>query len=178
MTDLLPQPDPPEDLLVPGALADDTEGHLVAAPDLPAKWELKELRPMHRQVAALVAQGMKYREVAAMVNIHPAYVTTLMAQPLIQEYVKSLCGVAESRIEALFPKSVEVIAEIMDKGSEKGKLAAVKLQLDATKRLGSKRREEGSTEDAEARLERLAEKLIGLQSRHRLVKPGEEIIDV
>lgn len=176
MNDLLPAPDPPIEILAPTPLSDD----VVSAPDLPTKWELKELRPLHRQVAALVAQGMKNKEVAALVNIHPNYVTTLLAQPLVQEYLKSLCGVADARIEALYPKSVDTLAEIMTSGTEKGKLAAVKLQLDVTKRLGSSRRAEGSTEDAEARLERLAEKLIGLQSKVRtgLVKPGEEIIDV
>lgn len=181
MNDLLPSPDPPEAVLVPGALAhDQSEGHIVCAPDLPTRWELKELKPMHRQVAALVAQGMKYKEVAALINITPQYVTALMAQPLVKEYVASLCGVAEARMEALFPKAVDTIAEIMDKGTEKGKLAAVKLQLDATKRLGSTRRLASETEDADARLERLAERLIGLQSKARsgLVQPGEEIIDV
>lgn len=155
---------------------------LAPSPDYVAasKWELKELKPMHRQVASLVAQGMRNVDVATLVGITPEYVCMLLRQPLVQAYVAEISAVANTRLEAMFEKSVEVIADVLEGGTEKGKLAAVRLQLEATKRIG---RPDPSARPGEAntdRLEKLAERLIMLQSgvRQGLIKPGEEIIDV
>lgn len=160
--------------------ATDVPAKCVPAPDLPPKWVIKQLRPQHKQAASLIAQGMKYKEVASIMDFTPEYISMLMAQPLFRSYVDEMCKVAGTRLEAMFPKAVEVIAEVMERGSEKGKLAAVRLQLEATKRIGRPDTSPRGVEDNVGRLEKLAERLVALQSnvRARLIKPGEEIIDV
>ena len=143
-----------------------------AAAKLAAEWsprasrefELKTLKPMHMQVASLYAQGAKNVEIAAIVGITPEYVHVLINQPLVKAYIAEMCDVVGTRMEALFAKSVDVIAETLDKGSESGKLKAVRLQLEATKRIGRADGIVGLDRGNTDRLEKLAERLIQLQS--------------
>ena len=85
-------------------------------PDKP-KWELKELKPLHRQVASLLAQGMKNVDIAAICNITPQYVTMLIQQPLVKAYIAEMCEIVGVRMEALFAQSVDVIANTMQNSS-------------------------------------------------------------
>ncbi len=146
------------------------------------KWELKQLKPLHKNVASLVAQGLKNVEVAAMCNITPEYVSMLLRQPLVREYVAEMCEITGTRLEALFEKSVEVIAETMRSGSNGDKLKAARLQLEATKRIGRPDPNAGLDRGNVDRLERLADRLIALQSGVRqgrvFNEQGQEIIDV
>ncbi len=130
------------------------------------QWELKELKPLHRNVASLFAQGLKNVEIAAMCNITPEYVSMLLRQPLVRAYVNEMCEHVGTRMEALFAKSVDVIAETLDKGSEAGKLKAARLQLEATKRIGRSDPVGNLVGDAD-RLLKLSERLLGLQSKVR-----------
>jgi hypothetical protein len=146
------------------------------------KWEMKKLSPKHQQVAALVAQGMKFVDIAALVDYTPQYITMLVAQPLMREYIAEKCAIAGTRLEALFAQSVEVIADTMKNGSEGGKLKAVRLQLEATKRIGRPDPNSGLGSSNVDRLEQLAERLIMLQAgarQPRTFSPdGQEITDV
>lgn len=133
------------------------------------KWEMKKLKPMHKQVASLCAQGLKNVEIAEIVGITPEYVHMLLKQPLVKEYIADMCEVVGVRMEALFEKSVDVISETLTNGSEKGKLQAARLQLEATKRIGRPDPNAGLERSGVDRLERLAERLISLNGG---AKPG------
>jgi hypothetical protein len=143
------------------------------------KWELKQLKPQHKQVAALLAQGMKNVEVAQIVGITPEYVSMLLRQPLVKEYVGQMCEVVGVRLESLFEQSVEVIAETMRSGSNADKLRAARLQLEATKRIGRIDPNVGGNGANVERLEKLAERLISLQSNvrkgHTFNEDGSEV---
>jgi hypothetical protein len=141
--------------------------------DYPAEtqWELKKLKPIHQQVAALIAQGMPNVQVAKTCGITPQYITMLLRQPLFKQYLNEKCEAVGVRMEALFEQSVEVIANTLQNGSEGGKLKAARLQLEATKRIG--RGETAIVDGAGAldRLERLATRLTTLNQRSREVTP-------
>jgi hypothetical protein len=145
------------------------------------KWEMKKLKPLHKQVASLCAQGMKNVQIAELTGITPEYVSMLLRQPLVKEYIAEMCEVVGTRMEALFEKSVDVIAETLENGSEKGKLAAARLQLEATKRIGRPDPNAGLERSGADRLERLANRLIDLQSNVRSGRTfnenGQEITD-
>jgi hypothetical protein len=145
-------------------------------------WELTKLKPVHKQVASLLAQGMKQVDIAKLCDITPQYVGMLLKQPLVQAYIKDMCDVVGVRMEALFAQSVEVIAETMANGSEAGKLKAVRLQLEATKRIGRIDPNVGGNGSNVERLEKLAERLISLQSNVRkggtFNEQGQEITDI
>lgn len=143
-------------------LNDTQLGAVYQGEELPSNWELQKLSPKHMQVAALVAQGMKFVDVSALVNYTPQYISMLMRQPLMKAYVQKMSEAAGTRLEALFEKSVEVIADTLENGSEKGKLSAARLQLEATKRLGRADSLTIIPGDPDARLAQLRDRLVDL----------------
>lgn len=149
--------------------------------DAPA-WELKSLKPMHKNVASLVAQGFKNVDVAKMVGITPEYVGMLLKQPLVKDYIREMNEVVGVQLSAMFEQSVEVIRETMQNGSHGNKLKAARLQLEATKRIGRADPHPGDGAGSVDRLERLAERLIGLQSnvkaRRTFDENSQDITDV
>lgn len=146
------------------------------------KWELRKLTPRHKQICALVAQGFKYVEIAPIVQCTPQYITMLMRQALIVEEVHRLEAIAGTRLLALTDQAVDVTAETLRQGSEKGKLVAARMVLEAGGRLGRRDAAGGqATSDAEERLRQLAERLEKLNSnrpRRTYNEDGEDVTDV
>lgn len=138
-----------------------------AAPVAVGKWTLRELKPVHKQVASYVAQGLKNVEIAQLCNITPEYVSMLLRQPLVREYIAEMCDVVGVRLEALFEQSVDVIADTMQHGTANEKLKAARLQLEATKRIGRPDPNAGLERGSVDRLEQLADRLLALQSNIR-----------
>lgn len=131
------------------------------------RWELKELKPLHKQVASLVAQGMKNIEVAALCQITPEYVSMLIRQPIVKAHIAEMCEVVGVRLEAMFEQSVEVIADTMQNGTRGEKLKAARLQMEATKRIGAHNPISLLPVGATDRLLLLSERLLALQSNVR-----------
>src|SRR6266850_1170162 len=141
-----------------------TELMVEASPQGP--WQLKKLTELHKQAAALLAQGVGRQTVATACDFTPEYITMLQQQPLFIGYVKEMTAAAATRLEALFDESVEVIADTMKNGTEDGKLKAVKLQLEATGRVGQNAERERTPGDSD-RLSVLAERLVSLLATQR-----------
>lgn len=141
-----------------------------------SKWELKTLTERHKNICALIAQGLKRGQIAAICDVTPEYVTMLAKQPKCIAYIREMNAFAALQLDAMFTKTVEVINDAMDSGNTDEKLKAARLQLEVTKRLGRPDPNAGtdrpSTED---RLLGLAERLAVLASRQR--QPNE-ITDV
>lgn len=129
------------------------------------KWQLRSLKPWHIQLCSLLAQGLAQVEIASIMDCTPQYVSDLCKQPIIQEYVGSLSQVAALQLEAQFGKSVKAISDTLDKGSYKEKMAAARLQMEATKRIGARAQEPMERGDAQDRLLLLQERLLSLQER-------------
>ena len=128
--------------------------------------ELKNLSPKHKQVAALVAQGVERRIIAQACDYVPEYITWLQRQPLFVEYVKGMNEAVAVRLEAMFDQSVGVIAAAMQNGNVDEQLKGAKLQLEATGRIGryqTPAREQGG----EDKLEVLADRLVFLLKRQK-----------
>jgi len=140
--------------------ADPNEQEPAYDPD--QKWELKVLKPKHRQVAALIAQGLQNKRVADIVGVTPEYVSMLLKQPLVILEITRLCDIAGTRMEALFEKTVDVIADAMSNGSRGEQLKAARLQLEATKRIGRPDPLRGENTPGADRLLALSERLVGL----------------
>lgn len=134
-------------------------------PELPEpgeKWQLKKLTPKHKDICAMIAQGIGRQQIAAVCKITPEYVTMLTKQPVCIAYIKEMNEFAGLQLEASFSQVVEVIQDVMKEGSGKEKLAAARLQLEVTGRVGSKGAAAGNTVNADDRLVGLAERLVGL----------------
>ncbi len=141
------------------------EGHLVPVEldDVEnPKWELKKLSPKHKDICSLIAQGIGRQQIASLCQITPEYVTMLAKQPLCIAFIRDLNEFAGVQMEAMFVKSVAVIADVMDNGNAQDKLKAARLQMEATGRVGSKGMQGGGGDGMEERLAALAGRLVGL----------------
>lgn len=128
--------------------------------------QLHELSPKHKTVAALLAQGVGREECAVAAGFTKEYVTWLGGDPLFIQYVREMSKLAETRLEAMFTSSVDVIAEQLQSGAGEDKLKAARLQMEATGRIGKDKRDH-STDSEPEHLEVLAQRLTKLLSQHR-----------
>lgn len=72
---------------------------------------LKELSPKHKQVCALLAQGVDRKLIAGLVDFTPEYITWLQRQPLIKEYLATFDTVVERHLKSLAVRSIQVIQD-------------------------------------------------------------------
>jgi hypothetical protein len=86
----------------------------------------------------------------------------LLKQPLIKQEIARICEIAGTRLEAMFDKSVDVIADVLENGSHADKMKAVRVHGELTKRIGRPDPYGGPPVDSSKRLEVLAERLTGL----------------
>src|SRR5574340_1414168 len=125
-------------------------------------WVMKSLKPKHKQICSLLAQGIDRQTIANVAGVTPEYISMLAGQKLMQDHIKDLAKVADLQLEAMFTKSVEVIGETLANGNHKEKMQAARLQMEATRRIGSRSIEPEKLIDTNARLTKLAERLLYL----------------
>jgi len=128
--------------------------------------QLQKLSPKHKQVASLMVQGVSREIIGEVCEFAPEYVTWLARQPVMVAYLRELAGYADAQLIAMTGKSVAAIGEVLEDGSHENKLRAVRLQFEATDRIG-RYRDTADHNPAEDRLERLAGRLVGLLETQR-----------
>lgn len=99
-------------------------------------WELKELQPWHSELCQALVEGQGRQELAVRFDTSPYYITWLCRQKLIKEKIAEFTDYADQRLLALTDKSVDVIADVLQSGSNKDRLNAARLQLEAVNRVG------------------------------------------
>lgn len=137
-------------------------------------WTLRKLGDRHKIAASLLAQGNRRAEIAAITNYTPEYISFLTRQPLFREYVREMGRFSEERLAALFDEAVDVIADTMRNGTEEGRLKAVRLQMEATGRIGRERARPAGDGEGDA-LGQLADRLVALM-RDKRREHGQEPI--
>jgi len=130
-------------------------------------WQLQKLKPKHKEICSLLAQGLGRNDISKIVDVTPEYVTMLMKQPLIKEYMGEMAQLAGIQLESMFIKSVDTIGEVMTTGNNKEKIQAARLQLEATKRIGTNSGLPKEVIDSAQRLDRLSERLLKLLPEKR-----------
>lgn len=140
-----------------------------------AGWEMKSIKPWHKQVASMLAQGIPRDDIAVIMDCTPEYVSMLARQPKIREYIRDLCQAADLQLEGLFVESVKAVGDVLANGNSKEKIQAARLQMEATRRIGPRHSDTSVQEDTVNRLARLAEKLLYLQGGTS--QPTQPIID-
>lgn len=128
--------------------------------------QLQELSAAHRGVASLLAQGADRHIAGAAFGFSPEYVTWLGGDPLFQQHVREMNKLVATRLELLYGKSVDVIAETMQSGGAEEKLKAARLQLEATGRVGNSRRTD-TGEVSPDFLEELSQNLVQLLHKRK-----------
>lgn len=138
-------------------------------------WEMKELKPKHKQICSMLAQGIPRSTIASVIDCTPEYISMLSAQPKMQDYMKEMCQAASLQLEGMFVQSVEVIGEVMRDGNHADKVKAARLQLEATKRVGAGSVVQSEVIDADVRLATLAARLLALKSPNPTIITLENI---
>lgn len=126
------------------------------------QWELKKLKPNHISICALLAQGFKNTEVAAMTGVTKEYVSMLLRQPLIKQEIAKRGEVIGQKFELLTEKTFDVMVDAMNNGNHGDKLKAARLQLEVTKRIGRPDPMGLNPNVGDDRLEKLANRLENL----------------
>lgn len=146
------------------------EAELLPAPldTPPGVYHLKNLSPKHKQVAALLVQGVERQVIAQLVDFEPEYITWLGRQPLVVAYLRELEEYANIRLVALADKRTDVISDILHTGSNEDRLKAAKLQMEATGIIGKPREGgRGEAENEDERLARIGARLVNLLQDQR-----------
>lgn len=176
----LTSPDPALSDL-PETVLEEASMELAEAGEIP-QWELKKLRPMHKQICALIAQGHKYVNIAPIVGCTPEYISMLMRQPLIKAEVDRISSVAMVKMNALTDMAVEVTRSSLTEGSEKGKLQAARMVFETTGRLGRGAGGAGEAPvDMAERLLQLSERLVemnAIRPRRIYDELGQDVTEV
>lgn len=146
--------------------------------DVPPGWQLKKLKPKHKDICSLIAQGVSRGDIAKVCGITPEYVTMLSRQPLCISFIKDLNEFAGLQLEAMFVKSVEAISNTLDNGAPKEKLQAARLQLEVTKRIGPRGRDVAEGQGMDDRLLALSQRLVGLLEDRQPSPIQGEYVDV
>src|SRR5574337_1394950 len=87
-----------------------------------AGWQLQELKPKHKQICSMLAQGIPRGIIAQVIECTPEYITTLSKQKLVLDYIRDMCQAANLQLDAMFVQSVETIGEAMSNGTRKDRL--------------------------------------------------------
>jgi hypothetical protein len=125
-------------------------------------YQLKQLKPKHKNVLALVAQGVDRQTIAAACDITPEYVTMLCRMPICKQYIAGLNEACDLQLEAMYGKTIRVIDNALSNGNIKEQLVGARLHLEDTKRIGRPADISPQTESTNERLVRLAERLTAL----------------
>lgn len=134
---------------------------------------LKVLKPIHKQLASLLAQGVSRDVICELLEFNEKYIATLMRDPLFREYQKEISEFVDARIEGMFGKVADAIQDGLTVGTVDERLKAGRLQLELTKRLGSGTGLSKDVESSVERLNTLAERLLALNNRTGRTYNGE-----
>jgi len=147
--------------------------------ETPAPVQLQKLSPRHKEALSLLAQGVKRDLVGKLCDFAPEYITWLARQPVCQAYLREMNELQSVRLEALFEKSVDVIADTLQEGTEDGKLKAARLHLEVTGRVGRGAGQAQAPTEGDF-LEVLAQRLVGLQRkvRERTYEGESKVIEI
>lgn len=116
------------------------------------KWELKKLSQKHKNIIALHAQAVSRDDISQAVGCTPEYVSMVVAQPLAREYLKQLNEYMDSRLQAMYGKSVDVIHKGLEGDATDTQLKAARLQLELTGKLKNDKADNQTAEDVVAAL--------------------------
>lgn len=132
----------------------------IGLPKLNGKWDLKKLTEKHKTIVALHAQGVGRYDIGKVAGCTPEYVSMIVAQPLAKEYLAHLQQYLDSRMMAMYSKSVDAISRGLDSDDEEIQLKAARLQMEAAGKLKQQVKDTGTAEDVVAQILAKAQNVI------------------
>ena len=111
------------------------------------KWQPKTLTQKHKNIIALHVQGMKREDIGEFCKCTPEYVSMIIATPIAKEYLRDVEKYLDSRLHALYGKTVQVIEDGLSGAATDTQLKAARLQLEATNKLKHNEKDAQTAED-------------------------------
>jgi len=145
-----------------------------------SEFALKTVKPIHREVASLLAQGVPRPVIAEICGFTPEYITMLSRDPSIEAILEEYVQFAERQMLALTERAVEVVSDVMQNGNDENKLKAARLQMESAGRLG-RFADARITSVSEDYLDKHAERLVILLRRKKegvTIDADAEITDI
>ncbi len=124
--------------------------------------KLQSLSEKHKQVAALLAQGLGRTDIAAIVDFTPEYVTWLSRDPLFKLHLQQMSDFVNTRLEAMYDRVADAVDEGLSSGSVDDKMKAARLQLEVTGRIGKGSQRNAGDDSGDDRLKQLADRLVAV----------------
>ena len=115
------------------------------------------------------------KQLATEMDVTSARIYAVLNRPNAKAFLARLTKDADLQLQALYAKSVDAIGESLLNGNCTEKLAAARLQLEATRRLGPAPQAVAETINMEARLQLLANRLLALRAKVYAEADGEPI---
>jgi hypothetical protein len=101
------------------------------------KWELKKLTTRHRRIVQLKAAGLDRVSIASMCKCTPEYISMLLAQPLVKEYLNEQHIAIDEDLRDLYAPAVNTIRTMMTSSNDKVALGAATVILKANGKLST-----------------------------------------
>lgn len=95
------------------------------------KWELKKLTTRHKRIVQLKVAGLERTDIAKLAKCTPEYVSMLLGQPLVQEYLKIQHDMVDQDLRDLCGPAVNTLRSSLDSPDDKVALAAAQTVLRA-----------------------------------------------
>lgn len=111
------------------------------------KWQPKKLTQKHKNIIALHAQAMPREQIGEYCGCTPEYVSMIVATPIAKEYMRDLTRYMDSRLEAMYGRTVQVIEDGLNGSATDTQLKAARLQLEVTGKLKNDEKDSQSAED-------------------------------
>ena len=124
--------------------------------------KLQNLSEKHKQVAALMAQGLGRTDISSIVDFTPEYVTWLSRDPLFKEHLRQMSEFVNIRLEAMYDRVADVVNEGLQAGAMDDRIKAARLQLEVTGRIGRGDRMGLPDDHNDDRLQKLADRLVSV----------------
>lgn len=86
--------------------------------------KLQRITPLHRHVIALHLKGLSNNDIAARINRSPAWVSTILHDPLVVEELDKLYDEQDSRLRMLMKDAVDTVREGMRSPKPQDRLRA------------------------------------------------------
>ena len=129
--------------------------------------DFSELTPRQKMALTYLAMGKKNTWISKKLAMGDGAVHSLTCRADAKLFVSELTQGAHLQMEALYVKSVEAVRETLEKGKYPDKIKAARLQMEATKRIGSMTSPIGPIVDTNLRLTKLAERLLMLNDNSK-----------
>jgi hypothetical protein len=126
---------------------------VVTAPTKPS-WELKKLTTRHKRIVQLKLAGLERVDIARMVKCTPEYISMLLSQPLVKDYMTARQADIDADLRDLTGQAVNTLRSAMDSPDDKVALASAQTVLRANGKLGGpvEHEEKLTAEDVVAKL--------------------------